>query len=69
MGNFSPFKGLPNKKKGTVELRDVFINSEDFFVYQIEIVHEDNSKIDIRTIYCDEIVDEYLPDTGQIIQY
>jgi hypothetical protein len=54
--------------KGLIELRNIFIYAEDFFVYQVEISHTNKSNTNVNLIYCDEIKDDYLPDSGTIIE-
>lgn len=54
--------------QGRVELRDIFIESEDGFVYQVEIPYEDGVNVVVNAIDCNEIPDEYLPELGQVIQ-
>ncbi len=51
-----------------VELRDVFIDTEDAFVYQVEIPYEDDLNVVVKTVDCNEIPDEYLPALGQVIE-
>ncbi|QSJ17567.1 hypothetical protein JYQ62_01420 [Nostoc sp. UHCC 0702] len=67
---YAPISSLRFKSavQGGVELRDIFINAEDAFVYQVEIPYEDNSNPVITTLYCSEIPDNYLPELGQVIQ-
>lgn len=55
--------------QGRVELRDIFIEPEDGFVYQVEIPYEDEVNVIVKTVDCNEIPDEYLPELGQVIQY
>ena len=57
-----------NVIKGEVELRDIFVETEDAFVYQVEIPYEDGRDIIVKNIQCNEIPDEYLPELGQFIQ-
>ncbi|MEH2391956.1 MAG: DUF6575 domain-containing protein [Nostoc sp.] len=54
--------------QGGVDLRDIFINTEDAFVYQVEIPYEDDLNAVVKTIDCNEIQDEYLPGLGQTIE-
>ena len=54
--------------QGSVELINIFIYTEDAFVYQVEIPHEDGENVIVKTINCQEIPNEYLPDLGQVIQ-
>ncbi|MEH2118964.1 DUF6575 domain-containing protein [Nostoc sp.] len=54
--------------QGGVELRDIFIYTEDAFVYQVEIPYEDDLNAVVKTVDCNEIQDEYLPGLGQRIQ-
>lgn len=55
--------------QGGVELRDIFIDTEDAFVYQVEVPYEDGLNAIVKTVDCNEIPDEYLPGLGQVIQY
>jgi hypothetical protein len=52
---------------GRVELRNVFIETEDGFVYQVEIPYEDGINVIVKNVGCHEIPDEYLPELGQFI--
>ncbi|MEH2295073.1 DUF6575 domain-containing protein [Nostoc sp.] len=54
--------------QGRVELRDIFINAEDGFVYQVEVPYENASNAIVKTVDYNEIPDEYLPELGQVIQ-
>lgn len=56
-----------NVAQGKVELRDIFTNTEDGFVYQVEIYYEEETNV-VKTVNCNEIPDEYLPGLGQVIQ-
>ncbi|MEH2170674.1 MAG: DUF6575 domain-containing protein [Nostoc sp.] len=51
-----------------VELRDIFIDTEDAFVYQVEIPYEDDLNVVVKTVDCNEIPDGYLPGLGQVIE-
>lgn len=50
-----------------IELRDVFTNAEDGFVYQVETPFEDGIDVIVKNVDCSEIPDEYLPELGQVI--
>ncbi|MBD2566646.1 DUF6575 domain-containing protein [Anabaena lutea] len=54
--------------KGEVELRHIFAETEDAFVYQVEIPYEDEINVIVKNVECDEIPDDYLPELGQFIQ-
>jgi hypothetical protein len=54
--------------QGKVELRDIFNNTEDGFVYQVEIPYEEGINVVVKTVNDNEIPDEYLPELGQFIQ-
>ncbi|MEA5596281.1 DUF6575 domain-containing protein [Rivularia sp. UHCC 0363] len=56
-----------NVAQGKVELRDIFNNAEDGFVYHVEIPYEDGINV-VKTFNRNEIPDEYLPELGQVIQ-
>ncbi|MDF5713155.1 MAG: hypothetical protein PUP93_04535, partial [Rhizonema sp. NSF051] len=47
--------------QGRVELKNIFLNTEDAFVYQVEIPYEDELNAIVKTVDCNEIPDEYLP--------
>lgn len=51
--------------QGRVELRDIFIDTEDAFVYQVEVPYEDGRNAIVKTVNGNEIPDEYLPGLGQ----
>lgn len=53
--------------KGEVELRYIFTDTEDTFVYQVEIPYEDGIDVIVKNIECNEIPDEYLPGLGEFI--
>lgn len=55
--------------QGRVGLRDIFIDTEDAFVYQVEVPYEDGLNTIVKTVNCNEIPDEYLPGLGQVIKY
>lgn len=55
-------------RRGLIELRDIFTNSEDSFVYQVETPYENDLNASARVIYSNEIADDYLPEPKQIIQ-
>jgi hypothetical protein len=57
-----------NVAQGKVELRDIFNNTEDGFVYHVEIPYEEGMNIVVKTVNCNEIPDEYLPGLGQVIK-
>ncbi|MBD2579829.1 DUF6575 domain-containing protein [Oscillatoria sp. FACHB-1406] len=57
-----------NVVRGKVELRDIFNNTEDGFVYYVKIPHEEGTNVVVETVNCNEIPDEYLPELGQVIQ-
>lgn len=54
--------------KGDVELRHIFAETEDAFVYQVEIHYEDEINVIVKNVECNEIPDDYLPELGQFIQ-
>ncbi|MFM6107444.1 MAG: DUF6575 domain-containing protein [Sphaerospermopsis kisseleviana] len=54
--------------KGDVELRHIFAETEDAFVYQVEIPYEDERNVIVKNIECNQIPDDYLPELGQFIQ-
>ncbi len=54
--------------KGDVELRHIFAETEDAFVYQVEIPYEDGINVIVKNVECNEIPDDYLPELGQFIQ-
>lgn len=53
--------------QGEVELRHIFTDTEDAFVYQVEIPYEDGINVIVKNVGCNEIPDEYLPELGQFI--
>lgn len=53
--------------RGEVELRDVFTDAEDAFVYRVEIPYDESNAI-VDLIDCHEIPDEDLPEVGIKIQ-
>jgi hypothetical protein len=55
-------------KHGTVELRNIFTNTEDAFVHQVEIPYEDGLNVIVNPIDCNEIPEDYLPSPGQKIE-
>jgi hypothetical protein len=54
--------------QGRIELRNIFIDTEDSFVYQVKIPYEFGQSTIVETVNCSEISDEYLPEFGQVIQ-
>lgn len=54
--------------QGEVELRDVFTDAEDAFVYRVEIPCDSKSNTIVDLIDCREIPDEDLPGEGITIQ-
>lgn len=54
--------------RGEVELKNIFADTEDAFVYQIEIPYEDSQDAVYNIVDCKEIPDEYMPESGEIIQ-
>lgn len=55
-------------RKGRIELRDIFINSEDAFVYKAFTPYEENLNAEVTTVSCEQIEDDYLPMFGQVIE-
>lgn len=53
--------------QGEVEIRDVFTDAEDAFVYRVEIQYDQSNTI-VDSIDCREIPDEDLPEEGITIQ-
>ncbi|BDA66521.1 hypothetical protein CAL7716_006870 [Calothrix sp. PCC 7716] len=53
--------------QGEVELRDVFTDAEDAFVYRVEIQYNQSNTI-IDLIDCSKMPDENLPEEGITIQ-
>lgn len=54
-------------RQGRFELRDVFTNSEDSFVYRVKTPYNSELNAVITIIYSNEISDEDLPYAGQLI--
>ncbi len=59
---------LNNSKRGKVELREIFSSSEDAFIYKVVTPYEENLGVEVAIIFCEQIEDDYLPMSGQIIQ-
>lgn len=55
-------------RKGKIELRDIFINSENAFVYKVVTPYEENLNAEVTTVSCEQIEDDYLPMFGQVIE-
>ncbi len=55
-------------RKGKIELKDIFINSEDVFVYKVVTSYEENLNAEVTTVSCEQIEDDYLPISGQVIE-
>ena len=55
-------------RKGKIDLREIFSNSEDAFVYKVVIPYRENLKIEVNNIPCEQIEDDCLPESGQIIE-
>lgn len=53
--------------QGEVELRDVFTDADDAFVYRVELQYDQSNTI-VDLIDCREIPDEDLPEEGVTIQ-
>jgi hypothetical protein len=53
--------------KGEVELRHVFNQAEDGFVYRVKIAVENEKLLSITRIECSEITDEDLPEAREFI--
>lgn len=54
--------------RGEVELRNVFTDAEDAFVYRVEIPNDSKSNTIVDVIDCHEIPDSDLPEPGIKIQ-
>lgn len=59
------FKSLLNEK---IQLRDVFSDAEDGFVYQVEIPYNKEQSAEVNVTYCSDISDDDLPDSDQTIK-
>jgi hypothetical protein len=59
-------KRFDHIKKGLVDLRSIFTNSEDAFVYEVFTSYK-NLPDKVKPVDCREIEEEYLPEEGQII--
>jgi hypothetical protein len=55
-------------RKGEIQLRNIFINSEDAFVYKVATPYEENLNFEVTTVYCEQIENDYLPISGQVIE-
>jgi hypothetical protein len=60
----SRFQGLV---RGEVELRNVFTDAEDAFVYRVEVYNDESNTI-VNLIDCHEIPNEDLPEKGAKIK-
>lgn len=54
--------------RGEIELRSVFTDAEDAFVYRVEIPYENESNTIVNLIECHEIPEDDLPEAGETIQ-
>lgn len=59
------FKDL---REGKTELRNIFVNSEDAFVYKVVTPYEENLSAEVTTVSSEQIEDDDLPMPGQIIE-
>jgi len=50
---------------GEIELRDVYLNAEDNFVYQVRCYYNNTNKDTIDLIQCSDLIDEWLPLKGE----
>ncbi len=59
---------LENVRSGGIDLRDAFLNSEDGFVYKV-IIPCDGSPDRVETIFCENLVDDWLPMAGEFLDF
>ncbi|MDF0553672.1 DUF6575 domain-containing protein [Kamptonema sp. UHCC 0994] len=55
-------------RSGGIDLRDAFLNSEDGFVYEV-IISSDNSSDRVEIIWCENLIDDWLPMPGEFIEF
>jgi len=56
-----------NVVKGKVEIRHIFTETKDGFVYQVEIPYKCRTNAIVNKIECNQIPDDYLPELRQFI--
>ena len=56
---------IESVKKGETELRHIFTDAEDGFVYQVEIALGYETPTSVSEVKCNEIPDKYLPEFGE----
>ncbi|MEB3312040.1 MAG: DUF6575 domain-containing protein [Snowella sp.] len=55
-------------KNGEIDLRTVFTQSEDAFVFEVTIPFEQDKQTTVKAIAVRDLTDEYLPEANQFIQ-
>ena len=56
-----------NLKDGKIDLHAVFSQSEDAFVFEVNIPFNDHEQTRIRAIACSNLTEDQLPEIGQFI--
>jgi hypothetical protein len=56
-------------RSGEIELRDVFLNAEDSFVFQVQILRDSSLADEVRAIPCENLTDEQLPMAGEYLNH
>lgn len=57
-----------NIRAGLIDIRDAFLTSEDGFVYEV-IINSDNSSDRVEIIWCENLIDDWLPMPGEFIEF
>lgn len=55
-------------KSGGIDLRSVFLNAEDNFVFDVEVFYENNHS-NVTIIACSDLTDDLLPVEGEFLSY
>jgi hypothetical protein len=55
-------------KSGGIDLRSAFINAEDKFVFDVEVLYENNHS-NVKIIACSDLTDDLLPVEGEFLRY
>jgi len=57
-----------NIRAGLIDIRNAFFNSEDGFIYEV-IMNSDNSPDRVEVIWCENLIDDWLPMPGEFIEF
>lgn len=59
---------LQSIRSGKIDLRDAFLKSENGFVCEVRISHTNSPDL-VETIPCDNIDEDWLPESGEFVKF